>query len=121
MQLVSAGLEVTATVSLSFGGEIVAGSSTGTATQTGVHRAVAYATLQAVEQLVGSRARFELEHVELTAVGHDRTVLVAVTMVSSSGTDRLTGSAAVREDVRQAVIRATLDALNRRLDPLLEH
>jgi hypothetical protein len=40
-------------------------------------------------------------------------------MLSSRGTERLTGAAAVREDVRQAVIRATLDALNRRLESLL--
>lgn len=121
MQLVSSGLEVTATVALSFRDQAVTGTSVGTATTSGVQRAVANATLQAVEGLIGSAVRFELEHVEVSAAGPDRTVLVAVTMVSGSGTDRLTGSAAVREDVRQAVIRATLDALNRRLDRLLEH
>jgi hypothetical protein len=72
-----------------------------------------------VEQLIDSKARFELEHVEVTVSGRDRTALVSVTMVSSSGTDRLTGSAMVREDARQAVIRAVLDAVNRRLEPLL--
>jgi hypothetical protein len=41
-------------------------------------------------------------------------------MVSAAGTDRLTGSALVREDVRQAVIRAALDAVNRRIEPLLD-
>jgi hypothetical protein len=40
-------------------------------------------------------------------------------MVSNGGTDRLTGTAVVREDVRQATIRAALDAVNRRLEPLL--
>lgn len=120
MQLVSSGLEVTATVALSFRDLSTTGQSTGTATQSGVHRAVANATLHAVEELVGSAARFELEHVDVAATGVDRTVLVTVTMVSGTGTDRLTGSAGVRDDVRQAVIRATLDALNRRLDRLLE-
>lgn len=121
MQLISSGLEVTATVSLSFRDQTVTGESTGTATQSGVHRAVATASLRAVEELVGSAARFELEHVEVTQTGTERTALVAVTMVSANGTDRLTGSAAVREDVRQAIIRATLDALNRRLDRMLQH
>jgi hypothetical protein len=73
-----------------------------------------------VEALVNGAARFELEHVEVTSTGHDRTALVSLTMVSSLGTDRLTGSAVVREDARQAVIRAVLDAVNRRLEPLLE-
>jgi hypothetical protein len=119
MQLVSSGLDVTATVQLAYRDQQVSGESTGTATQSGVHRAVATAALHAVEQLVGDRARFEVDHVEVTPTGRDRTVLVTVTMVSSTGTDRLTGSAVVREDVRQAAIRAALDAVNRRLEPLL--
>ena len=119
MQLVSSGLDVTATVQLSYRDQLVRGESTGTATQTGVHRAVATAALHAIEQLIGNQARFEVDHVEVTPTGRDRTVLVGVTMVSSSGTDRLTGSAVVREDVRQAAIRAALDAVNRRLEPLL--
>jgi len=40
-------------------------------------------------------------------------------MLSAKGTERLTGAAAVREDVRQSVIRATLDALNRGFETLL--
>ena len=119
MQLVSSGLEVTATVSLIYQDAVVRGESTGTATQTGVHRAVATAALRALEQLVDAKARFEVDQVEVTPSGKDRTVLVAVTMVSSGGTDRLTGTAVVREDVRQATIRAALDAVNRRLEPLL--
>lgn len=119
MQLVSSGLDVSANVTLTFQGRAVRGEATGTATQTGVQRAVAAASLHAVEQLIDSRARFELEHVEVTANGRERTALVSVTMVSGAGTDRLTGSAMVREDARQAVIRAVLDAVNRRLEPLL--
>jgi hypothetical protein len=119
MQLVSSGLDVTATVSLSFRDGIVQGEATGTATQSGVQRAVAMAALHAIEELIAGKARFELEHVEVTRSGRDRTALVSVTMVSGSGTDRLTGSAVVREDARQAVIRAALDAVNRRLEPLL--
>jgi hypothetical protein len=119
MQLVSSGLDVTATVSLAYQGETVQGECTGTATQTGVHRAVATAALRALEQLLDDKARFEVDHVDVTPSGRDRTVLVSVTMVSGTGTDRLTGSAVVRDDVRQATIRAALDAVNRRLEPLL--
>ena len=119
MQLVSSGLDVTATVQLSYRDHLVKGESTGTATQSGVHRAVAMAALHALEQLIENKARFEVDHVEVAPAGRDRTVLVTVTMVSATGTDRLTGSAVVREDVRQAAIRAALDAVNRRLEPLL--
>jgi hypothetical protein len=119
MQLVSSGLDVTATVSLAYHGDVVRGECTGAATQSGVHRAVATAALRAIEQLLDDKARFEVDSVDVTPSGRDRTVLVTVTMVSPGGSDRLTGSAVVREDVRQATIRAALDAVNRRLERLL--
>lgn len=119
MHLVSSGLDVTASVTLSSGERTAVGEARGAASQSGVHRAVAGATLRAVEQLVDGQVRFELEHIEVTPMGTERTVLVSLTLLTSRGTERLTGAAGVREDVRQAVIRATLDALNRRLEMLL--
>ena len=119
MHLVSSGLDVTATVTLSAGQNTAVGEARGAASQPGVHRAVAGATLRAVEQLVDYPVRFELDRLEVTPMGNDRTVVVSLTMLSGRGTERFTGAAAVREDVRQAVIRATLDALNRRLEMLL--
>lgn len=119
MHLVSAGLDVTATVTLGHGSMSASGESQGTATQTGVHRAVANATLRAVEGLLGHTVRFELEHVEVVPTGRERTAIVGVTMLGNGGGERLTGAAAVREDPRQAVIRATLDAVNRRIERML--
>ncbi|MDT7543962.1 MAG: hypothetical protein QOE99_72 [Actinomycetota bacterium] len=119
MHLVSSGLDVTATVSLTSDGRTASGEARASASQSGVQRAVASATLRAVESLSGDIARFELDHLEVTHIGSERTVIVALTMLSARGTERLTGAAGVREDVRQAVIRATLDALNRRLETLL--
>jgi hypothetical protein len=119
MQLVSSGLDVTAIVTMRYHAQVCTGECTGTATQTGVQRAVATATLRALEDLVARKARFELEHVEVTNAGRQRAAFVSVTMLSGAGSERLTGSATVREDIRQACIRATLDAVNRRLGPLL--
>jgi hypothetical protein len=127
MHIISSGLQVTAEVTLAIsasasrsGTETAAvGRAEGTATQSGVQRAVATATLRAVEELLGGKARFELDLVELTPTGRDRAVLVALTMLSTSGSEKLTGVAGVREDVRQAAIRATLDALNRRVEHMV--
>jgi hypothetical protein len=116
MHIISSGLQVAAEVTLSFGERSANGQAEGTATQTGVQRAVATATLRAVEELLDGKARFELDLVELTPSGRDRAVLVALTMLSSIGSEKLTGAAGVREDVRQAAIRATIDALNRRVE-----
>lgn len=119
MQLVSAGLGVTTSVSLTWLGESFVGESSAAATPSSVHRSVAVATLRALEEVVGSAARFELEQLEINQLGPDRAVVVVVAMLTRVGSERLTGVSVVREDVRQAVIRATLDALNRRLESLL--
>jgi hypothetical protein len=119
MQLVSAGLGVTTSVSLSWLGQSYAGESAAAATPSSVHRSVATATLRALEEVVGAAARFELEQLEINQLGPDRAVVVVVAMLTRMGSERLTGVSVVREDVRQAVIRATLDALNRRLESLL--
>lgn len=119
MHLIASGLDVTASVTLSSTTGTATGEARGLASQSGVHRAVAMATLRAVEQLVGEGVRVELEHLEITPLGTERTVVVLLTMLTAQGSESLTGAAAVRDDVRQAVIRATLDALNRRLELLL--
>ncbi len=119
MHLLSAGLDVTASVTLLSGERTATGEARGLASQSGVHRAVAVATLRAVEELLHGAARVELEHLEITPMGTERTVVVLLTLLTAHGSEPLTGAAAVRDDVRQAVIRATLDALNRRFELLL--
>jgi len=119
MHLVSSGLDISASVTLGFEDRSAVGEAQGTATQSGVQRAVALATLRAIESLIDGKARFELDHLEVTQTGRDRTVVAGVSLVTPTGAERLTGAAVVREDVRQAVIRATLDGLNRRLGALL--
>ena len=119
MHLISAGFDVTATVTLAADGRTAVGEARGLASPSGVHRAVATATLRAVEQLIGDSIRVELEHLEVTTMGAEKTVVVLLTLLTRQGSEPLTGAAAVRDDVRQAVIRATLDALNRRLEMLL--
>src|SRR3954469_14161512 len=54
MHLVSAGLDATATVTVTYHGPGAAGEATGTATQSGVQRAGALATLRSVEQLLAT-------------------------------------------------------------------
>jgi hypothetical protein len=122
VQLVSAGLTTSVTVVLGVGGTAgrsVQGSADGTATTGSLHRSVAAATLRAVEAAAGDGVRFDVEHVEVARTGSDRTALVVVTMVTERATQRLSGASVVREDVRQAVIRAVLAAVNRRVEPLI--
>lgn len=119
VQLLSAGLATSVVVSLSAGDRLVQGTAEGTATTDSLNRAVAVATLRAVEAVLGGVARFDVDHVEVAQTGSERTALAVVTMVTDRATQRLSGASVVREDVRQAVIRAVLAAVNRRLSPLL--
>lgn len=118
LQLVSAGLGVTAAVTLGLDDDEYTGEADGAATPASVYQSVAAATLRAVETVVAGNARLSLEQVEIATLGSDRVALVAVSLASSVGSERLTGAAVVRDDVRQAVIRATLDAVNRRMQAL---
>ena len=118
--LVTSGRDFNATVILSDRERgAVTGYARGATTAPGMHRAVAQATLKAVERLVGESARLELDYVDVSQSGQDRTVLVSLTFISERGVERLAGSAVVRDDESGAVVRATLDGVNRRLEMLL--
>ena len=115
----SAGLGATVTVTLGIDGRRLDGEAEGAATQSGLLRSVATATLRAVERITDGSARFEVEHVEVARTGTDQTALVVITMLTGRSTQRLSGASVVGEDTRQAVIRAVLAALNRRVEPML--
>jgi len=119
VQLVSADLGVTVSVGLRSGDRSYAGESEGAATTSALLRSIAAATLRAVEQVVAGAARFDVEHVEIASTGEEQTALVVVSMVTARGNQRLSGASVVRDDARQAVIRAVLAAVNRRLGPLM--
>ena len=119
VQLVSAGLGVSVAVTLRVGDDTWVGEAEGAATPGSLHRTVAAATLRAVEACVGEQVRFDVEHVEIASTGEERTALVVVSMLTERATQRLSGASVVREDVRQAVIRGVLAAVNRRVEPLL--
>jgi hypothetical protein len=119
VQLVSAGLGATVTVTLGIDGRRLDGEAEGAATQSGLLRSVATATLRAVERITDGSARFEVEHVEVARTGTDQTALVVITMLTGRSTQRLSGASVVGGDTRQAVIRAVLAAVNRRVEPML--
>lgn len=119
LRLSSAGLATTVIVTLSRHGKPYDGSAQGTATAESLNRAVATATLRAVEAVAGDAVRFELDHVEIAQTPGEHTALAVVTMVTERVTQRLTGASVVREDVRQAVIRAVLAAVNRQVPTVL--
>jgi hypothetical protein len=111
-------LELWATVQLRAGDVVHTGTSSATATGSGAHRAVVAATARAAESALGGRVRLDVEAVDLLGVGADQVGVVVVTLLTERGVDRVTGAALVRGDGRETLVRATLDALNRRAESL---
>jgi hypothetical protein len=119
LQIAPAEQGVTATVTLSRLGRHHVGSAHGSATTYGVHRAVADATVVAAQGAAGSLVQLEIVSVDVPVIGGKRVAVVQVSVATIDGKERLTGASEVRDDTRHAVVRAALDAINRRLESVL--
>ncbi|MDR3586493.1 MAG: hypothetical protein P4L59_14450 [Desulfosporosinus sp.] len=73
------------------------------------------ATLKALAPLILDKFLFVTEDVRITQLAKQQIVLVSITLIASAGEQSLTGCALVRNDDREAVVKATLDAVNRKL------
>ncbi len=110
-----AGVHAAATVVLEIEGEEYTGQASGPASQTVRTRLVAQATLDAVEQYAHGSFSFALEDVAIIQLGKERTAVSCVILVSPLGEQAYAGSALVRQNDKDSIVRATLDAVNRRL------
>jgi len=113
------GPSTTVTVTLTWNGEKFSGSADGPAAASARLRIIGEATLRALEEVLGGGPPLALDAVATTSVGV-RPVVVAQ-VVSMRGVDEevAVGSALVRGDEAEAVVRAVLDALNRRIPALM--
>jgi hypothetical protein len=110
----TAGAEADASVVVKTGDASYDGRSIGPSTMSHRHTLIARATLDAVTELLGLPS--EVEFVTVSTMG-TRRMAACVIQVAVPGVGELvlTGSALVRSDEADAVARAVLDALNRRL------
>ncbi len=110
----TAGSEADVSVIVAAGSSSHEGRSIGASAMSHRHMLVARATLDAVTELLGMPA--EVEFATVTPMGARRMAACVIQVaVPRIGELVLTGSALVRNDEADAVARAVLDALNRRL------
>ncbi|MCL5291643.1 MAG: hypothetical protein M1548_03815 [Actinobacteria bacterium] len=119
LQIASVNMEVTgvrakAAVTLGMGDMLYEGVAQGASSQTERLRLVAQATLDAVSQFIPSSFCFALEDVTVADLGKEKVAVACITLVGSSGESSLAGSALVRQNDKDSIVRATLDAINRR-------
>jgi hypothetical protein len=109
------GVKATASVTLEIAGREYIGMSAGPASQTGRLRNVAAAALDAVGQYLGEDTTFALEDAAVVQLGREKVAVACISLVTHFGEQAYSGSALVRQNDSDSVVRATLDAINRRL------
>lgn len=108
------GVQAKVVVTLTLADADYIGEATGPASQTGRTRLVALATLDAVGKSVQGSYGFALEDVSIVKLGQESVAVACVALVTALGENTFSGSAVVRQSEKDAVVRATLDAINRR-------
>ena len=125
VQVSTFGLDATVEVRLAAGDRPATGLATGPAVDGYVLRLCAVSAAAAVDELLRSsaqiagRGRCFVEHAAVIPFGSCEVATVVVLLVCDGWVEQLAGSALVAGDPRQAVVRATLAAVNRRLEALL--
>jgi hypothetical protein len=109
------GFQAVSNVTLELEGELYRGIASGPASTTTRRRLVAQATLNAIEQYVQGQFGFALEDVAIVALGRERVATCCVVLVTPLGEQAFTGSALARGSENDSIVRAALDAINRRL------
>lgn len=124
VQVSTLGLDATVEVRLTVDGRPARGVATGPAVDGYLLRLAAVAAASALDQVLGTiehagEARCFVEHVGMMPFGSCEVAVVVLLLASGGFVEQLTGSALVSGDPRQAVVRATLDAVTRRVTALL--
>jgi hypothetical protein len=108
------GARTTVAVTLGWHGEEYVGTATGPAAQTARHRLVGEAAIRAVEDLLPGEA-LALDAVGAPMIGMRTVMVVVIVSTGERGEEISIGSALSHGDDSETVVRAVLDALNRRI------
>lgn len=79
-------------------------------------RIVADTTIKVVEKIIGKPSLFEIQDVMLFSKNEVNFVTVLVNIICNATEETLVGSVIVGSDTNEAIAKATLDAVNRRVE-----
>jgi hypothetical protein len=118
------GTDAVVEVRLSAGDGRAVGVARGPAFDGYVLRLAAVAAANAIDELLtdadgASRARCFVENATVVPMGSCEVAVVVLLLTHGGWVEELSGAAVINGDQRQAVVRATLAAVNRRLEALL--
>jgi hypothetical protein len=109
------GRRATIRITLSAGHAEATGYAEGSAATATRLRLVASAALDALRQLDDGAEAFEVENASTAQVGSQEVIAVTLVLVDPRHVYELVGAALARQSPGGAVVRAVLDAVNRRL------
>ena len=113
VNLFVSGARTQAQVELRWKGMPRIGSATGWSARDESHRLVAQAAAAAVQEFLSDPVALNVEGVEFASFGRHRIAVVALTLLVQRQEKLLTGTCPIQQDTPQAVVLATLAALNR--------
>lgn len=106
---------VECTIKLDHDGEEFCITERGIRTSSGKKLIIARAAVKAVEVIIGQTSIFDVQNVLIHNYNDISFVSVLINMISRNGEETLIGSAIVRNNADEAIAKAALDAVNRRL------
>lgn len=90
-------------------------SETAIKTKDNKKKIVATSTIKAVEAILGQATLFDIQDVLVNTSKDTTIVSVLVNMVTGDNEEALVGSSIVKNDIYESIAKATLDAINRRM------
>jgi hypothetical protein len=119
VSVVSKGRAMEARVQLSIGEETFEGTASGPSTANNKLRLISQATALALEGYLSGSCNIVTEDISTIVLSRRPAIAVCMALVTNFGEERLIGAAFTNEDDREAAVKATLAAVNRRIPFLL--
>jgi len=113
VNLYVSGPRVQAQVELRWKGIGRMGSASGWSSRDGAYRLIASATLAAVQEFLEEAWALSLKEIEFVRMGRQEVVVVGLSLITHRHEKMLAGCCPVEQDAQQAVVLATLGAVNR--------
>lgn len=97
------------------GDETYEGVSRGANSTMNTYRLLASATLDCIHNLLNISNTFVVEDIEKINLAKRDVMTIAISFITSFQEELLVGSAIVRKNEKESIVKATLDAINRRI------
>ncbi|MGE5628339.1 MAG: hypothetical protein ACM3X7_09505 [Solirubrobacterales bacterium] len=110
------GDQVDCAVKLFLNDEEFSSMQTAVKTEKNKRKVVAISTIKTVEELIGSNVSLDVQDVFVQSSGETSFATVIVNMINNNREETMIGTALVKSDVNEAIAKAALDAVNRRIE-----